>query len=64
VQRTQSNSNKNAEKTTELIDFPPLITVWLQVRVLPGPPHKIRHLSDKVLCRAAAALQVYAPVTQ
>src|SRR5262249_41625543 len=38
MQRTRSRSNKNAEKSTKLIDSPPLITVWLQVRVLPGPP--------------------------
>jgi hypothetical protein len=38
VQRTQSNSNKNAEKTTELIDFRSLITVWFLVRVQAGPP--------------------------
>jgi hypothetical protein len=25
-------------KSTDLIDIPSLITVWLQVRVLPGPP--------------------------
>src|ERR1700730_1259884 len=37
AQRTRSKSNENTEKTTELIDFPPLITLWLQVRVLPGP---------------------------
>jgi len=27
-------------KSTNLIDILPLITVWLQVRVLPGPPTK------------------------
>jgi hypothetical protein len=34
VQRTQSNSNKNAEKTTELIDFRSLITSgsWFESR--------------------------------
>ena len=35
--QTRSNSNENAAKSTKLIDLPPLITVWLQVRVLPGP---------------------------
>ncbi len=25
----------------KLIDILPLITVWLQVRVLPGPPHRL-----------------------
>jgi hypothetical protein len=29
---------QNAAKSTKLIDILPLITVWLQVRVLPGPP--------------------------
>jgi hypothetical protein len=38
TQRTRSKSNKNAAKSTKLIDILPLITVWLQVRVLPGPP--------------------------
>jgi hypothetical protein len=33
-----SNAIENAAKSTKLIDIPPLITVWLQVRVLPGPP--------------------------
>jgi hypothetical protein len=36
VQRTRSNSNKTG-KSTELVDILPLIAVWLQVRVLPGP---------------------------
>jgi hypothetical protein len=38
AQRTRSNPNETAVKSTKLIDIPPLITVWLQVRVLPGPP--------------------------
>ncbi|WP_334501272.1 hypothetical protein [Bradyrhizobium sp. AZCC 1678] len=29
---------RNPAKSTKLIDILPLITVWLQVRVLPGPP--------------------------
>jgi hypothetical protein len=37
-QQTRSKPNLNAAKSTILIDIPPLITVWLQVRVLPGPP--------------------------
>jgi hypothetical protein len=40
TQRTRSNSNENAAKSTKLIHILPLITVWLQVRVLPGPPMK------------------------
>jgi hypothetical protein len=36
--RTRSKSNENQVKSTKLIDILPLITVWLQVRVLPGPP--------------------------
>jgi len=38
TQRTRSISNENAAKSTNLVDIPSLITVWLQVRVLPGPP--------------------------
>jgi hypothetical protein len=38
TQRTRSKLNKNAVKSTKLTDLLPLITVWLQVRVLPGPP--------------------------
>nr|WP_245320648.1 Arm DNA-binding domain-containing protein [Bradyrhizobium lablabi] len=40
AQRTQSNPNENAADLTKLIDLLPFITVWLQVRVLPGPPHR------------------------
>jgi hypothetical protein len=40
TQRTRSNSNENVAKSTKLTDILPLITVWLQVRVLPGPPKK------------------------
>ncbi|MBI5321858.1 hypothetical protein [Bradyrhizobium sp.] len=39
-EQTRSKSNETAAKSTNLIDIPPLITVWLQVRVLPGPPVK------------------------
>ena len=38
MQRTPSNANENAAKSTKPIDIPLLITVWLQVRILPGPP--------------------------
>jgi hypothetical protein len=38
LQRTLSKSNKTAAKSTNPTIIPPLITVWLQVRVLPGPP--------------------------
>jgi hypothetical protein len=38
TQRTRTKSNKNEGISTDLIDILPLITVWLQVRVLPGPP--------------------------
>jgi hypothetical protein len=38
MQRTGTNSHETAEKTTKLINILPLIAVWLQVRVLPGPP--------------------------
>jgi hypothetical protein len=43
-EQTRSKPNKNAGKSTKLIDILPLITVWLQVRVLPGPPVKCRAL--------------------
>src|SRR6185437_13824131 len=33
-----SESNKTAGKSTNPTVIPSLITVWLQVRVLPGPP--------------------------
>jgi hypothetical protein len=38
TQRTQSNAGEAAVKSTSLVDILPLITVWLQVRVLAGPP--------------------------
>jgi K+ potassium transporter len=37
-QRTGSIRNENAGKSTNLTFILPLITVWLQVRVLPGSP--------------------------
>ncbi len=40
TQRTRSRSNKNVAKSTNPTDILPLLTVWLQVRVLPGPPKK------------------------
>jgi len=48
--RTRNNlirtkSNKSALKSTNPIDIPPLITVWLQVRVLPGAPAFARFAS-------------------
>jgi hypothetical protein len=52
TQRTRSNSNENAAKSTKLIHILPLITVWLQVRVLPGPPAFAREASEG--CRAKA----------
>ena len=36
--RTQSISNENSTKSIKPTLILPLITVWLQVRVLPGPP--------------------------
>jgi hypothetical protein len=44
-QQTRSNADETRAKSTKLIDSPPLITVWLQVRVLPGPPQQINGLS-------------------
>jgi hypothetical protein len=40
AQRTRSNSNEKTAKSTNLIDILPLITVWLQVRVLSEPTTK------------------------
>jgi hypothetical protein len=37
-QQTRSKTNESTAKSTNPIDILPLITVWLQVRVLPGPP--------------------------
>src|SRR5215831_4989753 len=37
-QRTRSNRNENPAKSMIVFVVLPLITVWLQVRVLPGPP--------------------------
>ena len=38
TKRTRSNSRESIGKSTKLTVILPLITVWLQVRVLPGPP--------------------------
>ena len=38
TKRTRSNSREGIGKLTKLTVILPLITVWLQVRVLPGPP--------------------------
>lgn len=53
-QQTRSKSNGNPAKSTNLIDIRPLITVWLHVRVLPGPPGFAREASEG--CRAEAHL--------
>jgi hypothetical protein len=37
AQQTHPNANKNAAKSTAATFIQPLITGWLQVRVLPGP---------------------------
>src|SRR5215831_18219699 len=37
-QRTRSNRNENPARSMIIFVILPLITVWLQVRVLPGPP--------------------------
>src|SRR6266702_5953027 len=47
-------SKQNTEKSPKLLDFPSLITVWLQVRVLPGPPAFAREAYQG--CRAEAHL--------
>jgi len=40
TQRTRSNSNESTANSTNPTVFPSLITVWSQVRILPGPPVK------------------------
>jgi hypothetical protein len=40
TQRKQSDTNERGGKSTKLTDIPSLITVWLQVRVLPRQPTK------------------------
>jgi len=41
-EREQSRT-KNAAKSTKLLDILPLITVWLQIRVLPGQGDRSLH---------------------
>jgi len=38
--RNKTNGDESPTKSMKPTDIPPLITVWLQVRVLPGPPMK------------------------
>jgi hypothetical protein len=40
AQRTRSISDENATNSTKPNFILPLITVWLQVRDLPGPPYR------------------------
>jgi hypothetical protein len=47
-QQTRSKSNENPAKSTNLIDIRPLITVWLQVRVLAGPTKEAFDLSFQI----------------
>jgi len=49
TQRRQSDTNKRQGKSTKPTDILPLITVWLQVRVLPGPP-VISNVYRRLLC--------------
>src|SRR5262245_4236907 len=42
IRRTRSNRSENVAKSTKLKDVPPLITVWLQVRVLPRSLRELR----------------------
>lgn len=45
AQRTWSNSTKSAGNLTAATIIPPLLTVWLRVRVLPDPPRiSLAHL--------------------
>jgi hypothetical protein len=48
VQQTRPKSNENTEKSMNPTDILPLITVWLQARVLPGLPRKTANLSGVV----------------
>src|SRR4051794_22350598 len=67
TQQTRSKSNETKAKSTKLFNIPPLITVWLQVRVLPGPPAFAReasegsraeaHLGEGGLCTRATTRQ-------
>jgi hypothetical protein len=49
-EQARLNSNENAARSTKLIAILPLITVWLQVRVLLGP------LRISISCLLSAAL--------
>jgi hypothetical protein len=49
-QQTRSIRNENAAKSTKPTIIPPLITVWLQVRVLPGS------LSTLPVCRLLCSI--------
>ena len=54
AQRIRTKSSENAAKSTKPIDILPLITVWLQVRVLPGPPMKTIILAkEQIFLRTA-----------
>jgi hypothetical protein len=46
AQRTRTPSNENARKSTKPIVILPLIAVWLQVQVLPGPPFLLEKFFD------------------
>ncbi|MGH6704324.1 MAG: hypothetical protein ACRD9W_06065, partial [Terriglobia bacterium] len=53
TQQPRSKSNENATKSTKLTVILSLITVWLQVRVLPGlPMRSIVNIHDDCLCDA------------
>src|SRR6202011_2030378 len=55
AQRTRTRPNENAAKSTNLIDMLPLITVWLQVRVLPGPPKPNSRMRTNAVPRVSPA---------
>jgi hypothetical protein len=63
TQQTRSKSNKNAAKSTNLLDIPSLITVWLQVRVLPGPPIFSRALFTSRFASSCEAFTDYQTCT-
>jgi hypothetical protein len=57
-QQTRSNLNENSAKSTNPINFPSLITVWLQVRVLPGPPRFALRATHGAATRGRGAKRV------
>jgi hypothetical protein len=55
AERRRSIQDENAGKSTNLTFSPPLVTVWLQVRVLPGPPVNQTLVDFQLACRGVTA---------